>query len=245
MYTFVETKLDMMLPFLWFKADGKSIQEVASMYQKGDISKELIKEISIGMNAELLVGFLNNHDYSFMPGHRYYLSLTKTDTKYMSIEIPFGEDDYVAKFYKNPIITVRMDTWRELMPRHYNFTNTNSILISEKNNIKLTDVSETASDTLELSDTNENIKVTNEYGGDGGSDGGGDSGDDGDGGNIDLDYDEVENNGGDGDGGDVDGGDGDGGNIDLADEVVTVKEEVVGTVDGASNQLEVKTDSKA
>ena len=124
MYLYYYSTIDCSIPFVWFRAEGRSIYEVATMYQQGLIKREFIKEEKLGHTRVLVVGFTNFDEYKFISGMSYHLYITKTDTPgYTKVLIPFDEGSYVADIYRIPIDNISENIWCELFPNYYKNNN--------------------------------------------------------------------------------------------------------------------------
>ena len=103
--------------FLWFVAEGRSITEIATIYQKGFIKKTNIKPYG----NKLLVRLMNSNNLSFKIGDAYYLDLTNDYTNNNQvIRTRFTSNDYVAKWYRLSSDEITTQTWQELYSTEFN-----------------------------------------------------------------------------------------------------------------------------
>lgn len=114
MYTFYEKETTFGIPFLWFLAEGRSVHEVATLFQRGFIQRDCIKQF--GKN--LLVKLVNSKDYAFKVGEHYYLYLWQNvESKNVHIELIFNSDEFVNKVWRMSTETILPKTLNELFCR--------------------------------------------------------------------------------------------------------------------------------
>jgi hypothetical protein len=125
MYYYIKSEIINSIPLEWFYAEGRSLYQVATMYQ----NKLLNKEFIIENNDKLQVAFTNFRKNKFKIGEKYHLKCEKTKRLgYMKIYIAFSKNQQVAKFYRQPVELISYSTWEELLP---NMTKNKNTLINE------------------------------------------------------------------------------------------------------------------
>lgn len=108
MYRFIEYS-DNTERLAWFVTlNTKSLNEVASWYQAGYLSRQLIKKFGNG----LIVGFISNLD--LVKNEKYILVLEPAESGFVKIDIAFDSTDYVASYYQAFTIKISASTWAEL-----------------------------------------------------------------------------------------------------------------------------------
>jgi len=104
MFTYVGNIIDGGVEFWQFLADGKSIFQIANMYEQKEISADLIKPDGY----QLKISLLNPHEYVFKQGVRYHLFCNSVNN-YVQIDCKFAEKSYVCSWYRKPISPVKKE----------------------------------------------------------------------------------------------------------------------------------------
>ncbi len=100
---------------LWFTAEGRSIYEVATMFQRGQIKKEFIRDV----NGNLEVAFYDHYNQpSLIPGDRYHLFLDCTH-KCSRLTLCFKKSSFICDIYYMQLDEIRTSTWKQLLPSKY------------------------------------------------------------------------------------------------------------------------------
>ncbi len=114
MYTYYEDGTMYGVHFAWFKAEGRSLHEVATMYQRKQLSKKNTKYI----HNSLLVCFVNVEEYPLKLGEKYFLHVTEGSCEGSPhLMLAFREDEYMSRLWRMPVDQIKDSTWRDLMPK--------------------------------------------------------------------------------------------------------------------------------
>lgn len=94
---------------VWFNAIGRSMYEVAYLYQTKQITKADLKPD----DRRLLVRFNNYLDYKLVLGEKYFLHLGQ-GANHQRIEIAFDSASYVADHFRMEISEIHQSTWDDI-----------------------------------------------------------------------------------------------------------------------------------
>ncbi len=116
MYIYHETIDNCGVRLAWFTANGRSVHEVATLFQKGQLNREFIREVG----DSLEVAFIDNYDHKMTPGHKYHLHLKPEKTNgYVRLVLYFGYGSFVGSWFRMQIDKIYTNTWRQLFPSRY------------------------------------------------------------------------------------------------------------------------------
>jgi hypothetical protein len=115
MYLYHSTDNNYGAKLAWFTAEGRSIHEVATLFQHGRLKKEFIRDV----NGNLEVAFYDHYNQSSLtPGERYHLFLEYNN--YVCIALCFKKGSFISDIYCMSIDTnINTSTWKQLLPSRY------------------------------------------------------------------------------------------------------------------------------
>jgi len=120
MFIYLNSIKENSLNFVEFVAEGRSVTDVATMFQKGMLKEQLISSCG----SQLIVKLLNPEEYHFSSDTKYYLVFQPAKVAgYLEISCFYEGDKYVPTYMRRPLAEITQDTWRQLFKakpaRHY------------------------------------------------------------------------------------------------------------------------------
>jgi hypothetical protein len=106
---------------MWFKAEGKSLFEVATLFQNKLLNIKYIREAIYSPDVSVLVAFTNHHEYVIERDVDYNLYLVPAENvnDCFNIELTFDDSGYVSKKYRMPVDSISNDTWSTIVPNNW------------------------------------------------------------------------------------------------------------------------------
>jgi hypothetical protein len=116
MYLYHETTNSCGVRLAWFTAEGRSIHEVATLFQKGHLRQEFVRETY----GKLDVAFVDAYEYKLTPGEKYHLFLkAEKNVGYVRLVLYFEKGAYVANWYRMQVDNISTEVWKQLFPSKY------------------------------------------------------------------------------------------------------------------------------